>query len=505
MASDAPLSGIRPIASVAADRLLAAPGREPAQRDARIEIADGSIASVTSGAAPAGPSSADIGGPGMLVLPGLTNAHDHGRGLRRLAYGATDAALELWLPQLGVTHPAVDSYTIHAVAFARMARAGITSVVHCHVPQRWDNIVEEAEHTCRAAADVGIRLAFVVPLRDINMLGYGDPEHILAHCEADDRDAIRSRWGAATPPLGDQFAFVHAIAAACESDTVQVQFGPYADAFASRAILERVADESAATGRRVHMHSLETRLQREWVDATYGPDYVAWLDRIGFLSDRLTLAHGVWFRADECELLAERGVTVSVNTSSNLRLRSGLAPVADFVSYNVPIAIGLDGSALDDDDDMLREMRLTYLLHAGTALDEVLTPARVVTAAAAQGAWAASGKRGYGELAPGHPADLVVLDYAAFAADVLRDGLTGELDLALGRATRHHVSTVIANGREIVRDGQPSGVDLDQLSADLFAQAAHGIDEKMELLPLVKRYQAALRNHYAAGGHRRKS
>ena len=364
MANPATSPGIRPIATVAADRLLATPGRAPARRNAQLEIADGAITAVTN----TDTLAADVGGPGTLVLPGLTNAHDHGRGLKRLAYGATDAALEIWLPQLGVTHPAVDPYTIHAVAFAPMARSGITSVVHCHVPQRWDRIVEEAEQTCRAAADVGIRLAFVVPLRDINMLGYGDPERILG------------------------------------------------------------------------------------VDAAYQRDYVAWLDHIGFLSERLTLAHGVWLRPAECERLADRGVTVSVNTSSNLRLRSGLAPVAEFVRQAVPIAICLDGSALDDDDDMLREMRLTYLLHAGTALDEVLTPARIVTAAAAQGAWAATGRRGSGELAPGHPADL------------LRDSLTGELDLTLGRATQAHVTSVVAHGH-------PTGVDLDALSTELVAQA----------------------------------
>ena len=498
MANPTTSPGIRPIATVAADRLLATLGRSTARRNARLDIADGAITAVTN----ADTLAADVGGPGTLVLPGLTNAHDHGRGLKRLAYGATDAALEIWLPQLGVTHPAVDPYTIHAVAFARMARSGITSVVHCHVPQRWDRVVEEAEQTCRAAADVGIRLAFVVPLRDINMLGYGDPERILDHAEAGDREAIRARWGAPLPPLDDQFAFVDAVAAACESDTVQVQLGPYGDAFASRDILERVADESANTGRRVHMHCLETRLQREWVDAAYQRDYVAWLDRIGFLSERLTLAHGVWLRPAECERLADRGVTVSVNTSSNLRLRSGLAPVAEFVRQAVPIAIGLDGSAFDDDDDMLREMRLTYLLHAGTALDEVLTPERIVTAAAAQGAWAATGRRGYGELAPGHPADLVVLDHDALAADLLRDGLTGELDLTLGRATQAHVTSVVANGREIVANGHPTGVDLAALSTDLVAQAAHGIDEKMEILPLVKRYQDALRDYYSAGKHR---
>lgn len=88
---------------------------------------------------------------------------------------------------------------------------------------------------------------------------------------------------------------------------------------------------------------------------------------------------------------------------------------------------------------------------------------------------------------------------------MLRDNLTGEFDLILGRATQTHVTSVVANGREIVADGYPTGVDLDALSADLVAQAAHGIDEKIELLPLVRRYQSALSDYYGAGKHREHS
>ena len=408
---------------------------------------------------------------------------------------------EVWLPQVAATHPAVDPYLIHAVAFARMARAGVTAAVHCHVPQQFDSL-DEVQATCRAARDVGIRLAFVVPLRDRSWLGYAGDERVLAHMPEADRDAIAKRWLGTPPPIADQVAFVHAVVDACEDETIQVQFGPYGDAFVSRELLERVADESAAAGRRLHMHCLETRYQREWVDAEYGGEYLSYLDRIGFLSPRLTLAHGVWLRPEECELLAARGVTVSVNTSSNLRIRSGVAPVTDFVAKELPFAFGLDGLALDDDDDMLREIRLAHLLHAGIGLDKTLTPARVFAGALVQGAWAVTGRSDFGELAPGGPADLIVLDYAAIASDVLADDLTGEADLVLGRATQRHIKSVVAQGREIVRDGQPTGVDLDELNAELIAQAARGMGERAAVFPLLRRLQDALRDYYRSGKHR---
>ena len=97
----------------------------------------------------------------------------------------------------------------------------------------------------------------------------------------------------------------------------------------------------------------------------------------------------------------------------------------------------------------------------------------------------------------------MVLDYDAIAEDVLLDGLTPESDLLLGRATRRHVRSVVAAGREIVRDGEPVGVDLPALERELFAQAAHAMPDRLELLPLLRRFQDALRGYYRAGRHRR--
>ena len=122
------------------------------------------------------------------------------------------------------------------------------------------------------------------------------------------------------------------------------------------------------------MHLLESRYQRAWADQAYPGGVVQHLDSIGLLSPRLTLAHCVWARTDELELLALRGVTIVVNNSSNLHLRSGVAPVAQMLELGCRVAMGLDGKAFDEDDDALREMRLSHLLHAGTGFQ--LTPSR---------------------------------------------------------------------------------------------------------------------------------
>ncbi len=140
------------------------------------------------------------------------------------------------------------------------------------------------------------------------------------------------------------------------------------------------------------------------------------LDGIGFLSPRLTLAHCTWARPDELELIAERGVTISVNTSSNLHLRSGIAPLAEMVKRGCRVALGLDGSTLDEDDDALREMRLAHLLHQGWAFAIDVDRPSMLRMAFHNGRRSVTNQDDGGALAPGTPADILVLDWDALDA-----------------------------------------------------------------------------------------
>src|SRR5581483_1095286 len=164
---------------------------------------------------------------------------------------------------------------------------------------------------------------------------------------------------------------------------------------------------------------LESRCQREWAELAYPEGIVRHLDRIGLLSPRLAVAHGVWLRRDECALLAERGVVVSVNTTSNLRLRSGIAPVAAMRAAKLGVALGMDALSLDDDDDMLREIRLAWRLHRGFGFEDHLDKAALFDAAMRRGPAIVCGNERFGAIAPGGTADLLLLDYAAMTADAI--------------------------------------------------------------------------------------
>ena len=117
-------------------------------------------------------------------------------------------------------------------------------------------------------------------------------------------------------------------------------------------------------------------------------------------------------------------------------------------------------------------------------------------------AFEVAGAGGHGALEPGAPADVIEIDYARLASDLV-SARTRETDLLLGRATQRHVSHVIAGGREIFHDGRVLGIDEDALNSELLAQARAGAAEADAFVPALERYQEAVRQFYNEGRHLR--
>jgi 5-methylthioadenosine/S-adenosylhomocysteine deaminase len=184
-----------------------------------------------------------------LILPALSNAHDHGRGLRTVAFGAGDDALEVWIAALG-REPATDPYLRAAVAFARMAEAGIATLNHCHNTADPERLVEEAEAVSRAARDVGVRVAFAVPISGRNPLTYGDPGPLFDRLPPAQAEALRTRPRSGPTPA-EQFAMVEEIAG-FEHDLFHVQYGPVGPQWVDDAMLARIAEASARGPPRAH-------------------------------------------------------------------------------------------------------------------------------------------------------------------------------------------------------------------------------------------------------------
>ena len=330
-------------------------------------------------------------------------------------------------------------------------------MVHYTRPSGRMPLLDEAKAIGKAAADVGIRIAFAIAVRDQNPIVYGDGEPVLSALADDDRKAIEGMFVRAPMSPKEYIELTDAIASAIAGPKVDVQLGPAGVQWCSRPLLEAVAENSARTGRRIHMHLLETIYQRAWADQNYPQGIVRYLSDIGFLSERLTLAHCIHARPDELEMIAASGARIVTNFSSNMHLRSGLAPIAAAHRCGCGIAVGVDGLALDEDDDVIREMRLVQGMHGGLGFKRTWTCSEFFGLAVRNGR-KATGAPGTGELVPGAPADFVTIDLDRLDRDQIMP--VDPLELLFARGNASMVRDVVVDGRTVVSEGRCMGVDL---------------------------------------------
>lgn len=430
-----------------------------------------------------------------MALPALVNAHDHARTVSSTSYGAGGKPLETWIYYLAFL-PSIDPYLASAVSLSRSALGGVgTVMVHYTRVQGMTDLPTEVAEVARAARDVGVRVGFAVAMRNRNPLVYGPSEPILAALSPEAKEEVEKRYLSAPRSVKEQMALVDAVADAAASPTFDVQYGPQAVQWCTHDMLEAIAEASQRTGRRIHMHLLETSTQRAWLDANYPDGIVPFLDKIGFLSPRLTLAHCTWARPDELELLAARGVTIAVNTSSNLSLRSGIAPVREMVRRGCRVAVGLDGMTLDEDDDALREMRLAHMLHHGVAFRIDVDRAAMLKMAFQTGRLSVMNKDDGGVIAPGAPADLLLLDWDAVDTEQLRSDLDPR-DLLFSRTAMRHIKELIVGGRSVTRDGQVLGVDYPAMRDELLVRLRSSMTQNAALPGALRELEHAVTRHY---------
>ena len=123
-------------------------------------------------------------------------------------------------------------------------------------------LVEEAKAIASAADDVGIRIAFALAVRDQNPIVYGDSEPVLSSLSAEDRKTVEEMFVKPSMSPRDYIDLTDAIAAAISGPKIDVQLGPAGVQWCSRPLLEAIAENSARTGRRVHMHLLARNVSR---------------------------------------------------------------------------------------------------------------------------------------------------------------------------------------------------------------------------------------------------
>ena len=205
----------------------------------------------------------------------------------------------------------------------------------------------------------------------------------------------------------------------------------------------------------MHIHLAETKPQAVMGQRIYGTSLLRHLDEIGVLDARLSLAHSIWIEPGDIELFAKRGATPVHNPASNLRIGSGLAPVREYLSAGVNVALGTDGAASNDGQNMFDAVRFAALIHnqAGSDFTNWLIPHGALAMATFNGARAFGIDAGV--IAPGKLADIVLLrrDTAAFTP--LNDVLAQIVFCENGGS----VDSVVVNGEFVVEAGRLTKVD----------------------------------------------
>ena len=446
------------------------------------------------------PSLPVVGSGREVMLPGFVNAHHH-VGLTPLQLGSPDMPLELWFVTRMVARN-VNPYLDTLYSAFEMIGSGITTVQHLHgwAPGKLPDVENRAGEIIRAYEDIGMRVSYCFALRDQNRLVYQADQDFIASLPPELRGPMQrwfDRFQLSLEDNLDLFRNLHRSHNA--KRRVRVQLAPANLHWCSDKALAAMAELSRSHNAPIHMHLVETAYQKEYARRRGGGTAVEYLDRFGLLGPNMTLGHGVWLTEKDLDRVAETGTCICHNCSSNFRLRSGVAPLNRFEAKGINTAIGLDEAGINDDRDMLQELRLVLRAHRvpGMGDNEVPGMGQVLRMATVGGARTTSWREGLGTLEVGKGADLSLIDWDSVAYPYL-DELTPTLDAVVQRAKASAVRAVMCDGEVIYQEGRFTRVDRDSALKALHDDLSRALaDDEVErrklskaLLPHAKRFYA---------------
>jgi 5-methylthioadenosine/S-adenosylhomocysteine deaminase len=232
-----------------------------------------------------------------------------------------------------------------------------------------------------------------------------------------------------------------------EEKHIYVMLGPSAPFICSEKLLLWIREQATKRGLNIHIHVAETLYEVDLMQKERGYRPLKYLDEIGFLGPDVSAAHCIHLDAEELELIKKRQVVPVHNPKSNMKLASGIAPIAEMVAMGIDVALGNDGSASNDNQDMFEEMRAAALLQKVARGDAAVISAKDVLRMATEGGALACGIEA-GVLDEGKLADLVIVDLNQPHLFPLGNLINTLVYCARGS----DVETVIVNGRIVVRN-----------------------------------------------------
>lgn len=360
-----------------------------------------------------------INATGKVIIPGLINTHTH---IPMVLFRGISDDLDLndWLTKFIFPAEAknVNEQFVRAgtrLGLAEMIRGGTTT--YCDMYYFEDAIADETKKA-------GVRGVLGETIIKFPVADNKSPEEALAYTER-----FIKKWK--NDPLIVPAAAPHA---------------PYT---LETATLRSIKEQSDRLDSNVVIHVAETKKERDDILAQYGKTPVEYLDSIGFLSNRTIAAHSVWLTPNEIDIYKRHGVGSAHCPQSNMKLASGVAPVPAMLAKDIPVGIGTDGAASNNDLNMWEEMDTAAKLHKLTSNDPKTLPAeQAFEMATIRGARALHLDKITGSLEVGKRADIAIVDM-----DSLNQTPFFNIYSSLVYSTKSNdVRTVIINGRIVMLD-----------------------------------------------------
>ena len=438
-----------------------------------------------------------IGGPNHVVFPGLVNSHHHGRGVTSFQMVGCDGCLETFTINGWGRRP-YDHYLMTLYTAMRMVESGTTSVMYNHPHLPAVQLEEDTAKIIRGFGQVGMRTAFSVMFRDRNRVVNGDDELFLSGLPSDLASSVRKHLASTHLPATDYFDLFERTYNSYGSDPngrVRVLLSPSNVQWVSDDFLQTTKEYAAKYRTGIHMHLVESLYEKEYGFRAWSKTPLARLDELDFLGHELSCAHSVWLTEADIDLLAQNNTTVCHNASSNLRLKNGVAPVNPMLAKGVNVALGTDSTAINDDDDMIQEMRLASKLHREPSITAPAVTSHQVLKMATLNAAQPTFFKQIGSLEKGKRADIVLMDLTSIEEPYL-DSEIDIVDALLYRGKARHVDTVIIDGVAVLRGGRFTMVNKEEVVSDLQDRLSGPVEPSVietrstvqRLMPYVERF-----------------
>jgi cytosine/adenosine deaminase-related metal-dependent hydrolase len=409
---------------------------------AAILIEDGVIAAV--GAVEAEDADS-IDAAGCVVTPGLVNTHHHlYQTLTKAVPAGQDALLFGWLKTLYPIWARMDPddmFVSAQLGLAELALSGCTmSSDHLYL---FPNGVR-LEDTIEAAKTVGVRFHPTRGAMSVGESAGGLPPDGLVEAES----AI----------LDDMVRVVDAFHDPSPGAMVKVGLAPCSPFSVSTGLMRDAAELARDKGVMLHTHLAENDEDIAYSLAQFGCRPGQYAEDLGWTGDHVWHAHCVKLDATEIDLFARSRTGVAHCPCSNCRLGSGIAPVRQMRDAGVKVGLGVDGSASNDAGHLLSEARMAMLLHRVRGGADAMSAREALEIATRAGAEVLGRGAELGSIEPGKRADLAIWDVSGIAAAGCWDPVA-----ALVLAGPFQVRDLIVEGRQVVRNGDLTGLELDSV------------------------------------------